>query len=90
MLFRIAGGQVLIYNLHIIQNVLFGSLARTFSKSPVVNQNHVVLIPVKIPGIFAPAFNAAGITMKIKYESLGFVHIKMNPVDSYSRFRIKK
>ena len=49
----------------------------TFTKSPVINQYHIIIVPVKITGIFCPTLYAAGISMKIKDQPFGIFPEKM-------------
>lgn len=84
MVFGVIFGKGLVDKLHISQHFLFAAPARAFAEAAIVDHNHIVIVPVEIPGIFGPSFNTTGIAMKIKNESLGFIAVEMKSVDAYA------
>lgn len=82
--------QLLIYMLHIRQHFLLAAFARAFPEAAVIYQHHIILVPVKIPCILRPSFNAFGIAMQVQHQAFGLIAIKMQSVDAYSRRHIKK
>jgi len=76
--------------LHIIQHLLFTSLSCAFSKAPVIHQHYVIVVAVKIFGIFRPSFNTPGIAMKVENKTDGFSRIKMQAIDTNTWAHIKK
>lgn len=58
-------GKSVVYKLHISQHFFLTPLTGAFSKATVIYQYYIIAIPVKIPCIFCPAFNAPGIAVKI-------------------------
>lgn len=90
MVFMILGIQSSIYILHIAKHVLLTFFPGAFPKSTVVNQNHIIFIPVEILGIPGPAFDTSCITVKIKDKPIWLLYIKMQSVDPHTFFHIKK
>jgi len=84
VVFAIFFGQAFIYILHVVEHLFFVALAGAFAKTPVVYQHHIIIVPVKIAGVLGPAFNAAGIAMKIKHQAFRLFAIEMQAVDSYT------
>ncbi len=82
--------QVIVNKLHIGDHVFLIPLAGAFAETPVIHQHHIIIIAVKIPGIFCPALYAAAVAVKIKDESQRVLHFKMQPVDTYPRLHIKE
>jgi hypothetical protein len=76
--------------LHIVEHGGLASLACAFPKAPVIYQDDIIIIPVKIFGIFCPTLNASGIAMKIKDQSQGFFAVKMQTIDTHPRGYVKK
>src|SRR5690606_23612275 len=66
---------------HIHDHFPFTSFSRAFSKSAIIYQNHIIIIPVKIFRILTPAFDTSGITMKIKDHSFRILTEKMKSVN---------
>ena len=89
VVFGIGSGQVAVHKLHIIEHVGFSSFSSALSKAPVVHEYHIIIIPVKIPGIPCPSFNASGIPMEVKYQTPGLFPVKMQTIDAHSRSHIK-
>ena len=90
MIFIVLGLQRIINELHIIQHLLLAPLTRAFTKAPVIHQHHIIMIAVKIPGILGPSFNATCITMKIKYQAMRVLHMKVQAIDTHTFLHIKK
>jgi len=90
MVLGVLGKQLGVYKLHIVEYIVFAAFARAFTETAVVHQHYIVIIPVKIAGVFGPAFYAAGITVEVKDKSLGLFSIKMKPVDARAGSGIKK
>lgn len=89
-MFGIGLEKTVVNILHVTQHILLVSFAGTLSKSPVVNQYHVIIIPVKIPGIPRPSLNASCIAVEIEYQAGWLVTVKMQTVDPDAWFDIKK
>ena len=90
MVFRIFFQQTSINILHVAQHILFVSFTRAFSKTAIIDQYHIIIIAIKIPGIFGPSFYASRVTMKVEDETSGLFAIKMEPIYSNTRLYIKK
>ena len=90
MIFRICFFQVIINKLHITQHFFFASFTGAFAKTAIINQHHIIIIAVKISCIFRPAFYASCIAMKIKNQTFWIFPVKMQAIDAYARFNIKK
>lgn len=69
-----------IHKLGIRKHIFFCTLAGAFSKSPVVYQNNIIVVAVKILCIFCPTFYTSRVTMKIKNKTLGIVTKKMQAI----------
>jgi len=82
--------QRFVNELHVIQHFFFASFACTLAESAIVDQHHIVVVTVEIPGVFCPALDASRISMKIKNQSGGVRPVKMQPIDPYPRLYIKK
>lgn len=89
VIFRILAGQAGIHELHVIEHFLFTPFSRTFSKAPVINQHHIVIIAVKIAGISGPSFYAPAIPMKIQDQSFWLFAIEMQTIDPNPLLHIK-
>ena len=61
--------QLIIHELHIVQHFFLASLTGTFSEAPVINQQYIIIKPVKITGIPGPALDATCIAMKIEDQT---------------------
>jgi uncharacterized membrane protein YhfC len=57
--------QFIINKLHVIMHFYFTFFSCAFSKPPVIYQNHIIAVPVKVTGILCPSLDASGITMEI-------------------------
>ncbi len=90
VVFRISFLQFIINKLHIAQHFFFTPLAGAFSKTPVINQSHIIIIAVKIFSVPGPAFYASCVTMKIEDQSFGIFPVKMQAVDPDTGFYVKK
>ena len=90
VLIRTLCQEGLIDELDIIQHGRFPPAARTLAESPVVYQHHIIIIPVKIPGIFGPSFYTTCIAMKIKDQPCGGRPEKMQSIDPHTRLYIEK
>ena len=64
--------------------------AGAFSKAAVVEQYHIIIVTVKVFGISCPAFYTSGVAMEIKDQSFWIFPVKMQAVDTYTGFYIKK
>ncbi len=82
--------QCLVNELNIVEHFLLGSFSGAFPKTAIVYQHHIIVVPVKIAGIFCPAFDASCISMEIKNEALGLFTIKMEAIDPYARLYIEE
>jgi len=56
MILLVLTGQRLVHKLHIAEQVFLVPAARTFSKTTIIYQHHIILVPLKIFCIFTPAF----------------------------------
>lgn len=90
VMLRVLYQQCVVHKLHIAQHLFFTALAGAFSKAAVVHHHYIIIIPVKVAGIPGPALYAPRIAMKIEYKPGRFFPVKMQPVDTYARFHIKK
>jgi len=75
--------QRVIDELDISQHGCLAPAARAFAEAAVVHQDDVIVQPVKIPCVFRPSLDAAGIAVEIKDQPCGVGTIKMQPVDAY-------
>lgn len=66
VVFRILLYQPGINKLHIAEHLLFTSFPGTFSKTPVINKHHVIIVAVKILCVFGPPFYAPAVPMKVE------------------------
>lgn len=76
--------EPVVHELRIMDQVLLAPLARTLSKAAVIDQDHIIFIPVKITRILRPTLDAPAIAMKIKYKALGRGSEKMKAVDPHT------
>ena len=90
MLFIIRPCKRLINKLHIGQHFLFTAWPGAFPESAVVNKYYVIIVTIKITGIFRPALNAAGITMKIENKSCGIFPVEMQRVYTHALLDIEE
>jgi hypothetical protein len=90
VMFVVLPGQDFVYKLHVIKHLLFTPLASAFTKAPVIYKDHIIVISVKVFCIPGPSLDASCVTMKIKNKAERFFAVKMKPVNSNTRFDIKK
>lgn len=90
MLLWVLCSKGFVYHLHIVQHFFFAAFAGAFAKAAVVYQYYIVIVSVKIAGIFSPAFNASGIAMKIQDEAFRLLAVKMQTINAYTGCCIKK
>lgn len=79
-----------VYELHVGQHFFLTAFAGAFTKAPVVDHHHIVIVPVEVAGIFGPALDAAGIAVEVKNKSLGLLAVEVQPVDAYAGRYIKE
>lgn len=89
MVFGILGGQGFVNELHIVQHFLFTPLPGAFTKAAVVHQHHVVIVAVKIAGIFCPALDASRVAVEIEDQSFRLRAVKVQAVDAYAWLHVK-
>src|SRR6187401_3029267 len=80
--FVILHRKSVVNKLHIVEHFFLTAFAGALSKSAVVNQNHIIIIAVKILCVFRPPLNASGIAMKVKNKTVWFFGVKMKSVNS--------
>ncbi len=90
VMFVIGFAEPVVNELHIGHHLPFASLAGTLAKSAVINEDHVIVMPVKIAGIFSPTLYAPGVAVKVKDQAGRGRPMKMQPVDPYAGFDIKE
>jgi hypothetical protein len=90
IMLRVLGEQLVVDKLHIAHDVMFAAFAGAFAKAAIIDQHHIVIIPVKIAGIFGPSFYAAGIAVEVKDQSFGMFPVKMQAIDANAGADIEK
>ena len=90
MRLRILGRQMLINKLYIVDDLFLTPFSRAFAETSVINQYHIVIITIKILGIFSPTLDASGIAMQIKDEPRRLRSVKMKTIDPNLFCHIKK
>src|SRR5437868_809746 len=90
MMFMKLYSKCIVNKLHIGHYFFFAALSRAFTKTTVIHQNHIIIVPVKILCIFCPTFYAACIPVKVQDEAGWFIAIKMQAINCYSLLHIKK
>ena len=89
VLLYILHAQRIVYKLQVAQHACFVAFAGAFAKSTVIHQYHIIIVAVKIARILRPAFDAAGVAMKVQDQSLGLLAVKMQSVDPYTLLYLK-
>ena len=89
MVFGILDKQLAVYILHVTEYIVLAAFARAFAETAVIHQHHIVIVAVKIAGVFGPAFYAAGIAMKIQDQSLRIGAVKVQAIDAHPGRHIK-
>src|SRR5215831_14577010 len=82
--------KIHVNKLHIVKHFLLASLACALAKTAIVDKHHIVIIAIKITGVFCPALYAPCITMKVKNKTKGLRPVKMKTIDPNTGFGIKK
>ena len=82
--------QAVVYKLHVCQHGQFAPFPRAFPEPAVIDKDHVIIVAVKILGIFPPSFYAPAIAMKIENKTFRFFPEKMKPVNPDTGFNIEK
>jgi hypothetical protein len=90
IMLRIFFDQLFVHYLHIGQHISLTSFSCTLAKSTVINKHHIVLVTIEIAGIFCPAFDTAGIAMKVKDQSFRICTIEMKAVNAHAGRYIEK
>ncbi len=90
VVFRVFAFRVSYTNCISFEHGMLASFTGTFTKPPVINQHHIIIIAVKILGVFGPALDTAGVSMKIQDQSGRLLPEKMEAVDANAFFHIKK
>ena len=82
--------QDIVYELHVIKHFLLTSLTSAFTKSAVINKDHIIVVPVKIFRVPGPALYTSCVAMKVKNKTKRLFAVKMQAVNSNASLDIKK
>lgn len=89
-MFRIGFEQRIIHKLHIVQHFFFTTFACAFAKATIIHQYYIIIIAVKIAGVFGPAFYTSAISMEIQDKASGLFPEKMKSIYPDAGCYIKK
>ena len=90
MIFRAVLLQSVVHELHVLQHGGFTASTGTLPESPVIDQHHIIVVPVEIPGVTRPTLDRTTVAMKIEDQPGGIRSVKMQPVDAHTGFHIKE
>jgi len=77
VMFVVLPCQRVVYELHVIEHLLFTAFASALTKAPVIYKDYIVVISIKICCVPRPSFYASCVTMKIKNKTEGVFPEKM-------------